>query len=187
MIKINKNQEKNVSLKIRSLVVDPQEIGGTDDEIARLLQRILDDDTSLFDDLADLVADEARDEIELCTEAVLRMDDAGCVEIEYYENPDDEQMRTLSKIIFYQHAPEIVSMIKEGAMQAYLSFEAGKTHVCTYDTPFMTFKIYVDSKAVDNRLLDTGHLHLNYVLNFGDNPPQHFILDIDMKEEPSAC
>ena len=183
MIEINKNQEKNVSLKIRSLVVDPQELGGTDAEIAQLLKRILDDDTAFFDDLAEVIADEAKDEIELYTEAVMRMDESGCVEIEYYENVDDEQMRTLSKIIFYRHAPEIVSMTKEGAMQAFLSFETGKTHVCTYDTPFMAFKIYVDSKAVDNRLLEDGHLHLNYVLNFADNPPQHFILDIDLKDD----
>ena len=125
-------------------------------------------------------------EIELYTEAVMRMDESGCIEIEYYENADDDMMRTLSKIVFYDHAPEIVSMTKEGAMQAFLSFEAGKTHVCTYDTPFMSFKIYVDSKAVDNRLLNEGHLHLNYVLNFADNPPQHFILDIDLKDDSEA-
>ena len=186
MIEINKNQEKNVSLKIRSLVVDPQELCGTEAEMAQLLQRILDDDTAFFDDLAEVISDEAKDEIELYTEAVMRMDESGCIEIEYYENADDDMMRTLSKIVFYDHAPEIVSMTKEGAMQAFLSFEAGKTHVCTYDTPFMSFKIYVDSKAVDNRLLDEGHLHLNYVLNFADNPPQHFILDIDLKDDSAA-
>ena len=71
-------------------------------------------------------------------------------------------------------------MVKEGAINAYLSFEAGKTHVCTYDTPFMPFKIYVETRAVENRLHDLGYMHLNYVLNFADNPPQHFILDVEM-------
>ena len=57
MIEINKKQEKNVSLKIRSLVVDPQELCGTEAEMAQLLQRILDDDTAFFDDLADVIAE----------------------------------------------------------------------------------------------------------------------------------
>ena len=181
MIRINKNEELSVSLKIRSLVIDPEELDGAEGEIARLLQRIIDDASSL-DDLSDVISDEARDEMELCTEAVLRINAQDCIEIEYPENIDDEQMRTTSKIIFHPDNPELVSMIKEGAINAYLSFEAGRTHVCTYDTPFMPFKIYVESRAVENRLIDQGLLHLNYVLNFADNPPQHFILDVEMTQ-----
>lgn len=181
MIKIDKNEELSVSLKIRSLVIDSEELQGAEGEIAKLLQRIIDDASSL-DDLADVISDDARDEMELCTEAVLRINAQDCIEIEYPENVDDEQMSTMSKIIFHPESPELVSMIKEGAINAYLSFEAGKTHVCTYDTPFMPFKIYVESRVVENRLLDLGVLHLNYVLNFADNPPQHFILDVEMKE-----
>ena len=82
--------------------------------------------------------------------------------------------------------PGLVSMTKEGALRTYLSFEAGRTHICTYDTPFMPFKIYVESRSVDNRILDDGTLHLNYVLNFQDNPPRHFIVDVDMKENVQA-
>ena len=179
MIRINNNEESSVSLKIKSLVIDPVELEGAEGEMARILQRIMEDASSI-DDLAELISDEARDEMELCTEAILRLNKQGCIEIEYPENADDEQMRTTSKIIFHPESPELVSMVKEGAIKAYLSFEAGKTHVCTYDTPFMPFKIYVESRAVENRLADLGYMHLNYVLNFADNPPQHFILDVEM-------
>lgn len=179
MIRINKNEELSVSLKIRSLVIDPSELEGAEGEMARILQSVIEDFCSL-DELSKLISDEARDEMELCTEAILRINAQDCIEIEYPENADDEQMRTTSKIIFHPQSPELVSMVKEGAINAYLSFEAGKTHVCTYDTPFMPFKIYVETRAVENRLYDLGYMHLNYVLNFADNPPQHFILDVEI-------
>ncbi len=182
MIAINKNQDKNISLKIRTLVVDPQELDGVDAEIVKLLQQIIDDDISSMQELAEVLGEEAREEMELCTDAVLRLNNEGLVEIEYPENEDDDQMRTTSKILFHLGSPELVSMTKEGAITTYLSFESGKIHICTYDTPFMPFKIYVESKKVDNRLLSDGQMHLNYILNFGDNPPRHFVVDVEIKE-----
>jgi len=182
MITIDKNQEKKVSLTIKTLVVDPEELDSADEEIVRILQRIIDDDVSSMDELEEILGDEGREELEFCTEAILRINGEGCVEIEHFENEDDVQLRTLSKIIFHPDTPELVSMTKEGAIHTYLSFEEGRTHICTYDTPFMPFKIYVESRTVDNRLLECWHLHLNYVLNFQGDPPRHFIVDVEMKE-----
>ncbi|MBE6584642.1 MAG: DUF1934 domain-containing protein [Ruminococcaceae bacterium] len=182
MIEINKNQEINVSLKIKTLVVDPEELDGIDEEIVSILERIIEDDLSCMEELEAVLGDQAREEMELCTEAVLRINADGCVEIEYLENEDDEQMRAISRIIFHPQSPALVSMTKEGAVRTFLSFEEGKTHICTYDTPFMPLKIYVESRAVDNRLLECGSLHLNYVLNFQNDTPRHFVVDIDMKE-----
>jgi uncharacterized beta-barrel protein YwiB (DUF1934 family) len=179
MITVKKGEKKAVTLTVKTLIIDPEELSGAPAELARLIKSILEDEASA-DDLGELIDEESRSEMELCTEAILRINAQDCIEIEYPENLDDEQMRTTSKIIFHPESPELVSMIKEGAINAYLSFEAGKTHVCTYNTPFMPFKIYVESRAVENRLLDLGVLHLNYVLNFADNPPQHFILDVEI-------
>ena len=180
MINIKKDQEKTISLKIRTLIVDPTEFDSIDAEIVNLLERIIEDDVSSMAELEELLGDEDREEFELCTEAVIRINREGLCEIEYPENEDDAEMHSISKIIFNPGAPELVSITKEGAVRTYLSFEEGKTHICTYDTPFMPFKIYVESRTVDNRLLTDGHLHLNYVLNFADNPPRHFILDVDV-------
>ena len=98
------------------------------------------------------------------------------------ENEDDEALKTRSRIIFNTRDPGLVAMTKEGAMKAILSFEEGKTHICTYDTPFMPIKVYVESRFVDNRLLTDGHLKLNYVINLNDTPPQHFIVEVNIKE-----
>ena len=181
-MELKQGEEKIVSLKIKTLVVDPDRLDGEEEEIVRMLRRLIEDDADAISELDQMIDEESSDEMELCTEATVRINGDGCFEIEYPENEDDEQMRCISKIIFHPDSPELVSMTKEGAIRTYLSFEAGKTHICTYDTPFMPFKIYVHSGAVSNRLLDRGYLHLNYVLNFQDNPPQNFILDIEMKE-----
>ncbi len=185
MITINKEQEKNISLKIKTLVVDPDDLDGVDDEIVQLLQQIIDDDIPSIKELEDAMGEEGREEMELCTDAVLRINADGLVEIEYPENEDDEQMSTISKILFHPESPELVSMTKEGAIHTYLSFEAGRTHICTYDTPFMPFKVYVESHTVDNRLLSDGTMHLNYILTFGDTPPRHFIVDIELAQADS--
>jgi uncharacterized beta-barrel protein YwiB (DUF1934 family) len=65
-----------------------------------------------------------------------------------------------------------------------LSFEEGKMHVCAYDTPFMPFKVYVETNRLDNKLLEKGKLKLDYILNLNDTPPQHFIITVTAKETP---
>ena len=183
MVRINPGEEKEIILNIKTVVIDPEAFDGVDMEIVRLLEELIEGSSSdiVPDDLA---KSDPATEIELCTEAVMKMDDSGKVEIIYRENEDDEQLSTLSKIIFNRSTPELVIMSKEGPINTFLSFEAGKTHICTYNTPFMPFKIYVDSKKVENRLLEDGELKLNYVLNLNDSDPQHFIINASIKDAP---
>jgi hypothetical protein len=94
---------------------------------------------------------------------------------------DDPQMLTLSKIIFRPEDPGLVVMTKRGGINTALSFEDGRTHICTYDTPFMPFKVYVTSDKVDNRLLSVGKLNMDYTLNINDTPPQHFVISVTAK------
>lgn len=181
MMIINKGEKKAVSLTVKTFIIDPEEMKAPPAEIACLIQKIIESDAPTAD-LEELIGDEGVSEMELCTEATLTVNDRGLVVIEYPENEDDEQLRATCKIIFHPDHGGLVSMIKEGAVRTYLSFEAGKMHVCTYNTPFIPLKIYVETRAVDNRLLSEGAMRLNYVLNFEDNPPQHFLLDFCMKE-----
>ena len=76
-------------------------------------------------------------------------------------------------------------MTKEGAMDAVLSFEEGKTHICQYKTPFMPIKVYVETKTVKNTLLKEGRLALDYTISLNDTDPQHFIISVKIKEEPT--
>ena len=183
MIEIKENEIKDISLKIKTIVIDSEEIEPDAEEVVNLLQRVFDGETVSEEEIDDVFGEESETEIELCTEAEMYFNKEGSIEISYVENEDDEQLKTNSKIIFSPSEPGLVIMTKDGAMNAVLSFEEGKQHICTYDTPFMPIKVYVDSKVVDNRLMTDGELRLNYTLNLNDNEPQHFIVEVKIKEE----
>ena len=184
MIEIKENEIKDISLKIKTIVIDSEEIEPDADEVVNLLQRVFDGETVSEQEIDDVFGEESKTEIELCTVAEMYLNKEGSIEISYVENEDDEQLKTNSKIIFSPSEPGLVIMTKDGAMNAVLSFEEGKQHICTYDTPFMPIKVYVDAKVVDNRLMTDGELRLNYTLHLNDNEPQHFSVEVKIKEEP---
>ncbi len=185
MIELKKNEIKNISLKIKTIVIDSEDFDATAEDVVELLKRIFEGENISDDEINDIIGEDESSEIELFTEATATLNKEGSVEISYTENEDDEQLKTFSKIIFFPENPGLVVMSKEGAMSAILSFEQGRTHICTYDTPFMPIKVYVNASLVDNRLLTEGELRLNYILNLNDTAPQHFIVEVKIKEEPA--
>ncbi len=184
MIEITPNEKKDILLSIKTTVIDPEESGPDAEEILAMMKRIVDGEDIADGEISELLGEDNVSEIELCTEAELKLNGKGGVEISYMENEDDETLKTRSRIIFNTRDPGLVAMTKEGAMKAILSFEEGRTHICTYETPFMPIKVYVESSRVDNRLLTDGYLLLNYIVNLNDTPPQHFIVEVKIKEAP---
>lgn len=176
--------KKEISIKIKTLVIDEESPDVIAEELEKLLLRAMKDELT-EEEIADALGEDAADEIELCTEGFIYTNQDGQVEISYRENEDDPQLTTLSKIIFSPDMPELVAMSKKGAINTTLSFEEGKTHICTYNTPFMPFKVYVTSNKVDNRLLRDGRMKLDYILNLNDSPPQHFVITVTLKEAPA--
>ena len=182
-------ERKAISLEIKTIVID--EMPEVDDiakelgEFLAMLDRggISDegfDPSSLLEERfgnSDNV-----DELILRTEAEIGTDDHGNVVIEYNENEEDAQIATRAKIIFSPETPDLLIMTKEGAMDAVLSFEEGKTHICQYKTPYMPIKVYVETKTVKNTLLSDGRLALDYTISLNDTDPQHFIISVKMKE-----
>lgn len=185
MINVIPGEKKEIVLSIRTAVIDPEQDMPNGEDILAMMKRIVDGENVGDDEINDLLGEEEPTEMELSTEAVAEINKNGCIEISYFENEDDDMLKTLSKIIFSQNDPDLVVMTKEGAMRAILSFEEGKTHICTYDTPFMPIKVYVTASRVDNRLLTDGYLKLCYVLILNDTPPQHFTVEVKVKEAAS--
>lgn len=184
MIQITPNKKTDITLSIKTAVIDPQDLEASAEDVLDLLKRVVNGATVKENEITDLLGEDKPTEMELCTEATAEINKEGSVEISYLENEDDDVLKTLSKIIFSPNDPDLVVMTKEGAMRAILSFEEGKTHICTYDTPFMPIKVYVTASRVDNRLLTNGYLKLNYVLILNDTPPQHFSVEVKIKEAP---
>jgi uncharacterized beta-barrel protein YwiB (DUF1934 family) len=174
--------KKEISLKIKTLVIDESDPETIARELGRMLERAAGDGEISESELDRMLEFEEADEIELCTEAIIETNEDGQVEISYKENEDDPQLATLSKIIFDPNTPELLAMSKQGAISTVLSFEEGKMHVCAYDTPYMPFKVYVNTNKLDNRLLEKGRLKLDYILNLNDTPPQHFIITVTAKD-----
>ena len=175
-------KSKEISLSIRTIVID--EDINPEKELGRLLEQVISGSELTDGQLDDLLDDDSVDEIELLTEARIRTDKNGLVEIVYRENEDDEQLRTFSRIIFDPQNPGLVIMTKKGAINSSLSFEDSATHICSYVTPYMPFKVYVTTKRLENNLLESGKMHLDYILNIDDTAPQHFIVNIDIKVAP---
>ena len=175
--------KKEISLKIKTLIIDEENPDLIGEELERLLFQAMRDELSDAE-IIDALGEDATDEIELCTEGYIETNAQGQIEISYMENEDDPITKTLSKVIFHPEEPSLLIMSKEGAIRTVLSFEEGKTHVCAYDTPFMPFKVYVATNKLNNRLLEAGKLKLDYILNINDTPPQHFIITITAKDAP---
>ena len=175
--------KKEISLKIKTLIIDEESPELIAEELERLLFQAMKDELS-DEDVIDALGSDATDEVELCTEGYIETNSRGQIEISYHENEDDPKTATLSKIIFHPEEPSLLIMSKEGAIRTVLSFEEGRTHICAYDTPFMPFKIYVTTNKLNNRLLESGRMKLDYVLNINDTPPQHFIITVTAKDAP---
>ena len=175
--------KKEVSLSIKTVIIDEENPDLVAEEIEKLLQKAMKDEIK-EEDITNALGSDATDEIELCTEGFIDTNERGQVVISYKENEDDPVTSTLSKIIFPYDDPSLLIMSKEGAIRAVLSFEEGKTHVCTYNTPYMPFKVYVTTKKLSNRLLENGKMKLDYILHINDTAPQHFVITVTLKEAP---
>ena len=180
MIYTPKERSKEISLRIKTVVIDEE--NSIEKEFERLVEQAVSGKIMSDDELDGFLDDGDVDEIELLTEARIRTNKEGLVEIVYRENEDDEQLHTISRIIFDPNFPELVIMTKKGAINSSLSFEEDKMHICSYVTPYMPFKVYVSSSRVENRLLEKGRLLLDYTLNINDTPPQHFIVNAEIKD-----
>lgn len=183
MIYASGEKKKEISLKIKTLIIDEENPNLIAEELEGLLLKAMRDELT-EEEINDALGSDATDEIELCTEGFIETNERGQIEISYMENEEDPQLRTKSKIVFHSDEPSLVIMSKEGAISTVLSFEEGKTHICAYDTPFMPFKVYVTTKKLVNDLLESGKMKLDYILNINDTAPQHFIITITLKDAP---
>ena len=176
--------KKDITIKIKTIIIDEENPNLIAEELEKLLFRVMSDGEVSDEEVSRAIGEDASDEIELCTEATVETNERGQVVIKYMENPEDPRIATLSSIIFHPMEPGLIIMSKKGAINTVLSFETNKTHICTYDTPYMPFKVYVTSRQIDNRLLSVGKLNMEYVLNINDTAPQHFIISVTAKPSP---
>ena len=108
-------------------------------------------------------ADDAPEIIEINSLGTL-YDDGDRVEVTYEETEATGMAGSTTAVSFREDRPELVTMLREGAVSTALVFEEGKRHHCVYQTPFMPFEICVHTLKVENRLASQGVLNLDYII-----------------------
>ncbi len=91
-------------------------------------------------------------------------DDGDRISISYDESEATGMEGSNTTISFLKSDPLIVSMTRTGLVSATLVFEEGKRYHCIYKTPFMPFEICIRTVKVENLILTTGTLSLDYIV-----------------------
>jgi uncharacterized beta-barrel protein YwiB (DUF1934 family) len=106
----------------------------------------------------------------------------GKVELKYTETELSGMEGSVAVISFSENEPGLVTILRSGIVNTALVFEAGKRHLCAYNTPFMPFEVCVHTLKIDNRLLDTGRLYIDYVVEIRGADPERCKMSISIKE-----
>ncbi len=85
------------------------------------------------------------------------------VDVVYEESVLTGMEGSVTSIGFFRSDPSVVTMLRQGFVDTAFVFEAGKRHICVYQTPFATFELCVHALAVRNDLLTRGEIELDYL------------------------
>ena len=86
------------------------------------------------------------------------------VELLYDESELSGMQGSVTTIGFARNAPELISMNRTGTVLTSLVFEEGKRHFSVYDTIFSSFQVCVRTLHVENKLLEEGHIDIEYLI-----------------------
>lgn len=101
--------------------------------------------------------------IEISTEGAMNITEKR-IELEYMETELSGMEGSRTLIAFETDKCGLVTMTREGAVSTSLVFENGKRHHCVYQTPYMPFEICVRTIKVENEILKSGTLRLDYII-----------------------
>lgn len=100
-------------------------------------------------------------------------DDGNRISISYKEGEITGMDNSRTTLSFQKSEPGLITMTRDGSVRTALIFEAGRRHMCVYQTPFMPFEVAVKTKQVENRIEENGTLHLLYTVELkGANAEQ---------------
>ncbi len=137
-------------------------------------------DTTLTDELEKIFSeiDGEDDTSELITEGIVTQKPNGSVILQYDESELTGMEGCVTKIMFSIKKPRFVVMMREGAVNTSLSFEEGKRHITAYNTPYMPFRLCVNTVRVDNSFENDGEIVIEYLLEIRGLSTERNILKI---------
>ena len=122
---------------------------------------------------------EEKEHLELTMEGRC-FDDGARFSVTYKESELTGMEGATTSLSFLKNEPGLITMTRTGTMRTALVFEAGRRHLCVYETPLSPFEVSVHTKKVTNHLLQDGTLTLDYAVELrGANAEQtHFSLSL---------
>ena len=128
---------------------------------SELASSLFDGPDTAFPDELDFLAVE--DEAEFVSEGRL-ITTQNEVKLLYEEGELSGMEGSVASLSFLRAVPGVLTMTRSGEVNTALVFEEGRRHICIYNTPFMDFEVCVKSYLVRNRLLESGHIDLDYIV-----------------------
>ncbi len=137
-------------------------------------------ETTLIDELDKIFSeiDGEDDTAELITDGVVIQKPNGSVILQYDESELTGMAGSVTKIMFSAQKPSFVVMMREGIVNTSLSFETGKRHVSSYNTPYMPFRLCVNTMRVDNTFDVDGEIVIEYLLEIRGLSTERNILKV---------
>ena len=120
------------------------------------------DETDATDPLAE---EDITEESSTLTTDCTVAEKGGKIEIEYAESEITGMDGSTTKLFFDTREPGLVSLLREWSVSSAFVFEAGRRHLCVYNTPYFPIELCVDTKEMQNTLTyDGGSFHAVYLV-----------------------
>ncbi len=131
-----------------------------------ILNEMKNANTSVEDEMEKIFSelDADGDVSELITEGCVTCKSNGAVILQYTESEISGMDGCITKIMFSEKKPSFVVVVRDGIVNTSLSFETGKRHVSTYNTPYMPFRLCVNTIRVENTFFENGEIAIEYLL-----------------------
>ena len=110
-------------------------------------------------------AEDEEDLLQLTTDGYISLGEERA-EICYSESALTGMEGATTTLSFQKDLPGLVTMLRGGSVTTAMVFEEKKRHICVYETPIMPFELCIHTLKVENELLTTGRLYLDYIVEF---------------------
>ncbi len=124
---------------------------------------------------------EDKSKVELLSEGLLRMTDAG-YEISYKETDATGFAGSTTKLTVV--SDQKVTMERTGAASSTLILEKGKKHHCHYGTPYGELMVGVTTNSIKSTITENGGtLDFKYVLDINSSYVGDYEINLDVKAD----
>lgn len=104
------------------------------------------------------------------------------VELLYVEDFSSDMGTSTTRIGFDRAAPELITMLRSGAVSTALVFENKRRNICIYNAPSVGFEVCISTVKVENELLEKGRLALDYYIEIHGAQTDHCRLEITVRD-----